>query len=124
MLDVAMSNDTKPSVAHSHPVDDEFNWSLEADWLPVEKKIGSFLVAVSSDCLPCRYSLIELGKSAFAQIDKWAADQKHTLKEMGVQHHQSIKMMEESKVDIEREIEEEREKERVMLKGASGTTSI
>ncbi|KAJ9101210.1 hypothetical protein QFC21_003429 [Naganishia friedmannii] len=89
-----MSKDTKPSVAHSHPVDDDFNWSLEADWLPVEKKIGSFLVA----------------------IDKWAADQKHTLKEMGVQHHQSIKTMEESKVDIEREIEEEREKERIMLK--------
>jgi hypothetical protein len=38
---------------------------------------------------------------------------------MGVQHHENIKAMEDSKVDLEREIEEEREKERVMLKGES-----
>ncbi|KAJ9111849.1 hypothetical protein QFC20_002436 [Naganishia adeliensis] len=89
-----MSKDTKPVVSHSHPVEDDFNWSLEADWAPVEKKIGNFLVA----------------------IDKWAADQKHILREMGVHHHENIKAMEDSKVDLEREIEEEREKERVMLK--------
>ncbi|KAJ9118668.1 hypothetical protein QFC22_003888 [Naganishia vaughanmartiniae] len=95
-----MSKDTKPSVAHSHTVDDDFNWSLEADWLPVEKKIGNFLIA----------------------IDKWAADQKHTLKETGVQHHQSIKTMEETKVDIEREIEEEREKERILSPPGTNST--
>lgn len=44
---VTMSKDTKPIITHSHPVEDEFNWSLEADWAPVEKKIGNFLVAVS-----------------------------------------------------------------------------
>jgi hypothetical protein len=41
-----MTKDTKPVVSHSHPVEDDFNWSLEADWMPVEKKIGNFLVAV------------------------------------------------------------------------------
>lgn len=53
-----MSKDTKPVVSHSHPVEDDFNWSLEADWAPVEKKIGNFLVAVSMTCrLPVSHSL-------------------------------------------------------------------
>lgn len=38
---------------------------------------------------------------------------------MGVHHHESIKAMEDSKVDLEREIKEERERERIMLKGES-----
>ncbi|GHJ89193.1 hypothetical protein NliqN6_5595 [Naganishia liquefaciens] len=89
-----MAREAKPTVTHSQAVEDEFNWSLEADWASVEKKIGTFLVS----------------------IDKWASEQKHILKEMGIHHHESIKIMEDSKVDLEREIEEERERERIMLK--------
>jgi hypothetical protein len=41
-----MTKEAKPVISHNHPVEDDFNWSLEADWIPVEKKIGNFLVAV------------------------------------------------------------------------------
>ena len=109
-----MTRDAKPTVTHSQPVEDEFNWSLQADWAPVEKKIGNFLVSVREDrALPISPLIL----SCYHKIDKWAAEQKHILREMGIHHHESIKAMEGSKVDLEREIEEERERERIMLKG-------
>lgn len=111
-----MTKEAKPVVSHSHPVEDDFNWSLDADWMPVEKKIGNFLVAVRSTDAS---SSLFAHKILRTQIDRWAAEQKHILREMGVHHHESIKAMEQSRVDLEKEIEEERERERIMLKGKS-----